>query len=57
MDNPVEELAAHSTFAALIDYITLIRDPQPRATRTLFRLVRYILLCFMAVVSRETFFF
>jgi hypothetical protein len=40
MDNPVDELAAHSTLAALIDYITLIRDPQPRASRTLFRIVR-----------------
>jgi len=40
MDSPVEELAAHSTLAALIDYITLIRDPQPRASRTLFRIVR-----------------
>jgi hypothetical protein len=40
MDSPVEELAAHSTFAALIAYITLIRDPHPRASRTLFRIIR-----------------
>jgi len=40
MDSPVEELAAHSTLAALLDYITLIRDPQPRASRTLFRIIR-----------------
>ena len=42
MDSPVEELAAHSTLAALIDYITLIRDPQPRASRMLLRIVRYL---------------
>jgi hypothetical protein len=40
MDSPVEELAAHSTLAALVDYITLIRDPQPRASRTVFRIIR-----------------
>ncbi|XP_021941760.1 armadillo repeat-containing protein 5 [Zootermopsis nevadensis] len=40
MDSPVEELAAHSTFATLIAYVTLIRDPHPRASRILFRIIR-----------------
>ncbi|XP_069694987.1 armadillo repeat-containing protein 5 [Periplaneta americana] len=40
METPVEELAAHSTFTALLDYMTLIADPQPRASRTLFRIIR-----------------
>ncbi|PSN52457.1 hypothetical protein C0J52_14981 [Blattella germanica] len=40
MDNPVEDLASEMTLTALLDYITLIRFPQPRAQRILFRIIR-----------------
>jgi hypothetical protein len=40
MENPVEELATQPTLNALIDYITLIRNPQQRASSTLYSIIR-----------------
>jgi hypothetical protein len=40
MENPVEELATQPTLAALLDYITLIRNPQQRASSILYAIVR-----------------
>jgi hypothetical protein len=40
MENPVEELATQPTLTALIDHITLIRNPQQRASSTLYSIIR-----------------
>jgi hypothetical protein len=40
MENPVEELATQPTLTALIDYITLIRNPQQRASSILYSIIR-----------------
>jgi hypothetical protein len=40
MESPVEELATGPTLVALLDYITLIRNPQQRASSTLYSIIR-----------------
>jgi hypothetical protein len=40
MEDPVEELATGPTLVALLDYITLIRNPQQRASSTLYSIIR-----------------